>query len=194
MRRAWGLCERHAWGALLGETAYRHGYLHGPVTLYKDLMERAAAAFQLRGPWDARRVAHRLRDRGPCLWCSIGYSRHTRGIAREALVRDGRDPRALRELAERTRPYWSSAVCGRCVEGPTSSRCRRHFREDAAAGMILDVRPHRTLVEDVLAHLDVYSESFVWGHHGSESDQDRAALISAVAWCGGWQGLFAVLE
>jgi hypothetical protein len=194
LRRAWGLCARHAWGAILGEAAYRHGYLHGPVQLYEDLMERAVAAFQLRGPWDARRVARRLRDRGPCLWCSIGYTRDSRGTAREDLIRTGRDPRALREFAGHTRPYWRPTVCGRCVARSSSSRCRRHFREDVSAGIITDVGPHRALIENVLAHLAVYSRSFVWEHHGIESDEDRAALFSAVGWCSGWRGLLAVLE
>lgn len=42
-----------------------------------------------------------------------------------------------------------------------------------------------------LAHVLRYSQSFVWGYHGTETDEDRAALLSAVGWCRGWQGLLA---
>jgi len=33
LRRAWGMCGRHAWGALAVETAFRPGFLHGPALL-----------------------------------------------------------------------------------------------------------------------------------------------------------------
>lgn len=168
--------------------------LRGVEARDQDLMERAVAAFRLRGPWDTRRAARALRDRGRCLWCSLGYTRHSPGVAEENLLRAGRDPHALRELAGRTRAYWSRAVCGRCVELAASARCRRHFREEVSAGLIADVGPHRALVEDVLDHLAVYSRSFVWEHHGIESDEDRAALITAAGWCGGWRGLLVVLD
>jgi len=67
LRRAWGMCRRHSFTLLAVEAAFRHGYLHGPALLYEDLMERALAAFNLRGPLQEIRVAHRLRDTGPCL-------------------------------------------------------------------------------------------------------------------------------
>jgi hypothetical protein len=50
-----------------------------------------------------------------------------------------------------------------------------------------DLARHRILLKDVLEHLGLYRQSFVWGYHGTETDEDRAALISAVGWCSGWQ-------
>jgi hypothetical protein len=81
-------------------------------------------------------------------------------------------------------------VCGTCAGRSAAARCRRHFCEDAARGLA-DVHAQRELVETTAAHLTVYSQSFVWGYHGTESDEDRAALIVAVGWCSGWQGLGA---
>jgi hypothetical protein len=194
LRRAWGFCDRHAWGALLGEAAFRHGYLHGPAVLYEDLMERALRAFERRGPWGARRVAWRLRETGPCLMCELNLRRAPRGAAREAMMKEGRDPRALRALAERTRPYWGPAVCGRCLDRQSPARCRVHFREDALDGRVDNVDEHRALAECILTHLGVYARSFVWGYHDTETDEDRAALISAVGWCSGWRGLMALMK
>jgi hypothetical protein len=194
LRRAWGLCARHAWGAVAGEAAYRHGYLHGPAKLYEDLMERALRAFDPRGPGRAHRVAWRLRARGPCLMCDSGLQRASGGGAPAALLERGRDLRALRELAERTKPYWGPVVCGRCADSPSNARCRVHFLEDTLGPWPRPVDEHRALVAYVLARLAVYSRSFVWGYHDTESDEDRAALLSAVGWCSGWRGLIALIS
>lgn len=190
LRRAWGLCERHAWGAIAGEAAFRHCYLHGPAVLYEDLMERARAAFDTRGPWAVHRIARALRDRGPCLMCDCGLERRSRGAARAELIERGRDLREFRAFLTRTEPFWRGAVCGTCVGRSVAGRCRRHFRDDGTRGLA-DVQAQRELIDTTLEHLRVYSQSFVWGYHGTESDEDRAALIVAVGWCSGWRGLGA---
>lgn len=192
LRRAWGLCERHAWGSIGGEAAFRHGYLHGPTKLYEDLLERARAALGVQGPWAVQRIARMLRERGPCLMCDCGLGPRSRGAARAELVERGRDPREFRAFARRTEPFWRRAVCGTCAGRSAAARCRRHFREDAARGRA-HVHAQRELIETTLEHLRVYSQSFVWGYHGTESDEDRAALIVPVGWCSAWQGLSAVV-
>lgn len=50
LHRAWGMCGRHAWGALAVETSYRYGYLHGPAALYEDLMDRARRTLRRTAP------------------------------------------------------------------------------------------------------------------------------------------------
>jgi hypothetical protein len=192
LRRAWGLCDRHAWGALLGEASYRHGYLHGPALLYADLMTRALHAFDVRGPQKARRVARRLRETGQCLMCEMHLGSRGGGAMREVALREGRDPRALRQVAARTDRYWRPTVCGRCAE-PSVVRCRAHFRDDVLHGAGADVEVQHLLLERTLRHLLLYAKSFVWGHQGRETDEDRAALISAVGWCSGWRGLMTVI-
>jgi len=193
LRRAWGTCERHAWGGLAVETAFRQGYLHGPAVLYDDLMERAVRAFDLRGTWQARRLSRRLRPRGPCMMCELGLGPASRGAARAELLQQGRDPGEFHSLASKTRAYWRRAFCGRCSGDGSSSRCRRHLVEDASRG-VADLAEQRALVRYVAQHLKVYRRSFVWGHHGTETEEDRAALISAVGWCSGWRPLISFLR
>ena len=192
LRRAWGMCARHAWGALLAEASYRHGYLHGPAILYEDLTARALQAFAVRGPRKARRAARRLRATAPCPMCEMDLQARDGGAARVDRLRAGRDPRALRHVAARARPYWRPMVCGRCADRSSPVRCRIHFREDVFHGSGADVEAQRTLLERIARHLVVCVRSFVWGHHGTATDEDRAALIGAVGWCSGWRGLLTL--
>ncbi len=193
LRRGWGLCARHAWGALLGEASYRHGYLHGPALLYEDLMARALHAFEVRGPSRDRRVARRLREKGPCLMCDMDLGSCGGGAMRGGVLREGRDPRALQRFAAETSSFWGSTVCGRCADQPSRVRCRLHFRDDVLSGLGTDLQEQHRLLDRIVRHLLVYARSFVFEHHGTETDEDRAALISAVGWCSGWRGLIAVL-
>jgi hypothetical protein len=186
LRRAWGLCGRHAWGALATEAAFRHGYLFGPAVLYLDIMERALRGFQVRGALQARRLARRLRATGPCLMCEMGFNAASRGSARPELIEEGRDPSYLLSIAAETRAYWRKAVCGRCVTNGASTRCRPHLVEEAALGTMRNLAGHRAVVKDIFEHLRVYKQSFVWGYHGTDTAEDRASLISAVGWCSGW--------
>lgn len=187
LRRAWGFCGRHAWGALAVEAAYRHGYLHGPAVLYMDLMGRALRAFELRGPGQVRRLARRLRATGPCHLCDLNPGRLAGAHVRAERIAEGRDPRALRAFAEQTRRYWWGAVCGRCLGRRSPRRCRPHLVEEASGGDVLDLGAQRAQVQDIVEHLRVYHQSFVWGYHHTETEEDRAALISAVGWCSGWR-------
>jgi hypothetical protein len=193
LRRAWGFCERHAWGALLAEAAFRQGFLHGPAILYEDLMARAAGRFPTGGLWPARRLVHRLRSTGPCLMCDAGFRKGSPGTARPELVRAGQDPAALRAIAAATEQYWRPTVCGECLGVPARARCRPHLVDDAAGRRRPDAEEHRDLVETLTAHLAAYARSFIWEFRGTETRHDRAALISAVGWCSGWRGLLAHL-
>jgi hypothetical protein len=50
LRRAWGFCERHAWGYILVEAAFYRGFMHGASILYEDLLFLALSAFNIKGP------------------------------------------------------------------------------------------------------------------------------------------------
>lgn len=156
-------------------------------------MERALGAFELRGPWGARRAAWRLRETGPCVMCEMNLQRVSGGFAPEALVRAGREPRELCALAMQTKELWWPTVCGRCLGTPARARCRPHFREGAMAGPVVEVAEHRALVQHIVKHMAAYSRSFRWEDRDTETDADRAALISAVGWCSGWHGLMAMV-
>lgn len=192
LRHGWGLCPRHAAGWLIVEAAFRHSYLHGPAVLYDDLMERAVAAFDLHGPWVRERVARQLHARGPCQLCAMGMTSASRGFIRPDRLQTGRDARPWCAFMARTRAYWRPQVCGICAHDGAAARCRRHLCEDITLGHIDSLAPHFELAQDVARHIHRYDGSFCCDSHGSETLQDRAALVSAAGWCGGWQVLLGL--
>jgi hypothetical protein len=186
LRRAWGFCERHAWGELLIEAAFYCGYMHGPALLYEDVLRPALPAFRLRGPLKDWRLARNLSNKGLCPICEMGYGPESKGIARAGLIEKGRDITELLSFARRTEIHWEKAICGRCAKNGSIQRCRRHLIEDASMGLIDSFSTHIALVEYIFHHLSIYHRSFRLEFHGTETEEDRAALISAVGWCSGW--------
>jgi len=192
---AWGLCERHAWVFLSVEAAFRPHLLHTSAILYKDLMGRARHAFRLMGPWKAVRLRYALREQGPCIMCEMGYGPHSRSIAPADLLEWGRDTASLRAFAEATQPWWRATVCGICSGEGTPVRCRRHLRDELLNG----ARAHQVedaghLVRHIREHVLRFSDSFRWELRGTDTQQDRAALIRAVGWCSGWRPLLEFLQ
>jgi len=39
-----------------------------------------------------------------------------------------------------------------------------------------------------------FGRSFRWELRGTDTGEDRAALISAVGWCSGWRPLLSIVE
>jgi len=136
LRNAWGFCERHAWAAMLVESAFRPGFLHGPSILYEDIMSRALSAFDLSGPLLAPRLRFSLREKGPCLMCEMGYGPENEGKASREILERGGNQDHLRAFAHRTEKYWSETVCGVCNNSDSLERCRRHLIEDADRGFL----------------------------------------------------------
>lgn len=194
LRKAWGFCERHAWAAMLVESAFRSSFLHGPSILYEDIMSRAVPAFDLSGPLQDFRLRINLREKGHCFMCEMGFGPDTKGQVRAEIVETGGNPAHLMAFALKTRTYWIGTVCGRCSDSGSLQRCRHHLMEDATKGRLDSVSLHRNLVRNVYNHLVVYTRSFVWGYHGTATEEDRAALISAVGWCSGWRPLLKIME
>lgn len=95
LRKAWGFCERHAWGAVLVEASFRHGYMHGPAILYEDLLEPAVRAANFWGPLKSWRLLKSLRNKGPCMMCEMNLGPEKRGAATADLVERGRGPGKL---------------------------------------------------------------------------------------------------
>ena len=100
---------------------------------------------------------------------------------------------ALQDLAVKTAPYWEKALCGRCAGNDSPQRCRRHLVEEISQGVIKDLSLHVSLVNDIETHMRMYNRSFCHGYHGTDTDEDRAALISAVGWCSGWKTLLSIV-
>ncbi len=193
LRRAWGFCERHAWAAMLVEAAFRPTFLHGPAMLYEDIMSRAAPAFDLFGPLQTLRLRINLRDRAPCLMCEMGYGPGKEGKASQDVIERGANASHLRAFAGKTKEHWAKTVCGICSGSGSSQRCRRHLMEDATNGVVDLLSSHRDLVTYVHNHLLAYARSFVWGYHGTETDEDKAALITSIGWCSGWKPLLQII-
>jgi hypothetical protein len=192
LRRSWGLCDRHSFGFIAIETAYRHDYLHGQAVLYKDLMKRAAAALNAPAPLYAVNVAFKLRATGPCLMCKLEYGPTSKGAARPELIEQGRDLGPIRTFANDTAPYWRVRVCGRCAANDSRPRCRIHVREELISGSC-DAPEQRALVQYIFEHVTRYARSFVWGHHGTDTVEDRGALIEAIGWLAGWRPWLALI-
>jgi len=190
----WGMCERHAWGFISVEAAFREGYLHGPAILYEDLMNRARVVFIIRGPVQTRRIVRKLHAKGPCLMCDMDYGPKSKGSIEAERVQKGRDLSELQALARKTAPYWKRAVCGRCAGTDSSRRCRSHLVQDISRGRITDLSPHAALVDDIAKHIKIYARSFCHGYHGIQTVEDEAALISAVGWCTGWKTLLSIMK
>ena len=192
LRRTWGFCQRHAWGFLAIECAFRDGYLHGSAILYEDLMERAQTAFisSRRGS-----AAWRLRNRGPCPMCDLGYGLHSVGYAQPAVLDRGRDSTNLRRFASETRQYWERYVCGQCLgQGGMEPRCRPHLLADMSQGRLGNLEAEEGFVRYLLNHLKAYSRSFRWEWQDTETSEDRVSLISAVGWLSGWTELLELLK
>jgi hypothetical protein len=192
--KGWGMCERHAWGFISVETAFRQGYMHGPAVLYEDLMNRAQSGFVIRGPMQGWRIMRYIRAKGPCLMCEMEYGPHSKGKAGPDRVQKGRDLSELQALARKTTPYWQKALCGRCAGNDSAQRCRTHLIQEISRGMIRDLSPHAALVDDIAKHIKIYARSFCHGYHGTETDEDAAALISAAGWCSGWKTFLSIMK
>jgi hypothetical protein len=193
LRGAWGMCERHAWGWMVVEAAFRSGYMHGPAVLYEDVMRLAFTMFGLQGPMQTERLKRRLSARGPCLMCEEGYGRDSQWFVKPHLVAQGRDSSEFRALAKTTFPYWREAICGICAGTGAEQRCRKHLIEGEQSDKLRDVSKSRELVSDICHHLAKYARSFQFEYHGTQTEEDTASLISAVGWCCGWGILLSIV-
>lgn len=193
LRGAWGLCERHAMAWIAVEAAFRHCHFHGPAIVYAELMASASRALAVAGPFAGTRLARRLRAKNGCLMCELAIGSESPGYAPAYRLEIGRDLSQLRGFVEATEPYWRKAVCGRCDRSMAQVRCRVHLLQDLAQDPLLCLQPHRDLVANVAGYLARYDDSFRWERRGTDTVEDRAALLSAVGWCGGWATLVALL-
>jgi hypothetical protein len=192
LRRAWGFCERHAWAALAVELCFRPRFLHGPALLYDDLLQRCLAVLSGNAPFRLQRVTRGLRSRGPCLMCTLDLHRAGRGGAQAGIIERGRQTVPLRQFAAELKAHWDATVCSMCSGGGTDVLCRRHLiaqRRLAAA----TIDTHRQMVLDIHTGIVRLARSYVWGNRNTDRPQDRAALVSAVGFLGGWHPLLLLL-
>jgi hypothetical protein len=189
---AWGFCERHAWGHLAVEAAFRPRFLMGPATLYVDLMERALRCCPPRAT--PRHLGRCLANRVPCMMCEMNVRAAGSGAAPPARIERGRGVENLRALLVETRPHWQHAMCGPSSGSPTTLRCRLHLLHDLRFMSATEIGAQLRLLIDIQRHLEVYDRSFVWEHRNSADPEDRAALFAAVGWLSSWRPALALLN
>ena len=194
LRKAWGFCERHAWASILVEMGFRPNYMMGPAILYEDIMSLAISAFDFHGPLGNLRLRRNLREKGQCIMCEMGFGPETKGRASPDIIERGGNSSNLRVFAQKTKKYWERTVCGRCFGNESFQRCRRHLIEDASNGSVGDISFHRGILEYIFEHLVIYARSFRWECHATDTEEDQAALISAIGWCSGWGPLLSILK
>jgi hypothetical protein len=187
LRRAWGFCERHAWGYIFVEAAFYRGFMHGASILYEDLLSLGLSAFNIKGPLKNWRVMKNLISKGPCPMCEMGFGPYSKGIVRPEIIERGRDITELYALARKTETYWEKTICGKCIGNKSNHRCRRHLIEDISNGLTNQLSNHQALVDYIYCHISLYSRSFRLEFQGSQTEEDMSALISAVGWCSGWK-------
>jgi hypothetical protein len=69
-----------------------------------------------------------------------------------------------------------------------------HLLGRISKGESKDIEKQRALIERLHAELQLYSRSFRWEYHDTETTGNKASLIGAVGWCSGWRTLFDILE
>lgn len=194
--RGFGFCERHAWAHLNVEMAFREEHLLGPVILYRGLIEKALQAIQPHHKIWPGLHARQLQAAGPCFLCALNLDHASGGAAPPARLERGRDSGGLRAFAIGLAPLWRLNVCAVCAgqacDAVTSRYCRPHLLADQTTHRPFDVSSQQATLQELSMRLARYEESFAAGS-GDPSDQDRAALISAVGWCSGWRPLLVLL-
>lgn len=197
LRRAWGLCERHAWGALAVEMAFRSDYVLGPAILYADLLERCLTMLPRAGPLRAARAHLRLRPTGACMMCTMELAWATGGAAKPERLERGRRTNALTRYALAYQPYWQTNVCRLCARqlaraapSPMAPPCLPHLlgRGDVDAGML------RPFLECTYQHVSTLDRSFMPENTGTATPQVCASLLTAVGWFSGWRPLLILMD
>jgi len=191
---AWGLCTRHAAAWLGVEGAFRSGRFHGPAIVYAELMGMARRALAPSGRLAGARVRRALRPRAECLMCEAGFGAGSPGFVPGRRLEIGRDASRLIEFMRATESSWRGSVCGRCARSAAPSRCRLHLLEDLARDPLLVLGPHRESLARLAVHLERYERSFRWEERGSDTVEDRGALVGAMGWCSGWARLLELMR
>ena len=192
----WGMCPRHALAFFVVEAAFRPHLIHGSTILYNELMRHAVdllGGHGLYGLAPAGIARRWLSPSGPCHMCSLGYDASSQGSAPPERIAHGRDLTNARAFARESECGWLPHVCGRCAATDSDALCRPHLIEilKQDGGSVLHMQ--RSTVTNIATHLARFEHAFRWDSRGTDTDEDRGALIAAIGWCSGWQDILQVL-
>ncbi|CAB3793648.1 hypothetical protein LMG28688_03781 [Paraburkholderia caffeinitolerans] len=185
----WGMCARHALAFFCVEAAFRPHLIHGSTILYNELMHHADHLLGGHGLYSvapAGVARHRLRPSGPCHMCSLGYGPESSGNAPPERLAYGRDLANARAFASENRDGWLPYICGQCAGNGSGVLCRAHLIAAMEHDGATVLRHHGATVSRISVHLGRFEHSFRWDSRGTDSAEDRGALIAAIGWCGGW--------
>lgn len=192
----WGMCPRHALGFFCVEAAFRPHLIHGSTILYNELMRRASHLLDEHGLYGLAPVGiarHRLRASGPCHMCNLGYGPGSPGNAPPERLAQGRDLANARAFAQENRDGWLQHVCGICAGNGSDVLCRPHLIESMTREATPTLRHHRATASSIAEHLARFEHAFRWDSRGTDSTQDRGALIASIGWCSGWSEVLQTL-
>lgn len=188
----WGLCARHSLAFFVVESSFRPHLIHGCTILYSELMRRAVKHLSDEGIHSLipeRLARHFLRTSGPCHICDLGYGPHSSGNAPPERLEQGRDMSNAIRFASDNFKGWQSHVCGVCSGDGSPALCRPHLVAAMETGGSASVASQRERVKDIASHMDRFDNSFRWEQRGTDTAEDRGALIAAIGWCSGWRTL-----
>ena len=188
----WGLCARHSLAFFVVESSFRPHLIHGCTILYSELMRRAARHLSDDGIHSLipeRLALHFLRTSGPCHMCALGYGPHSPGNAPPERLAQGRDMSSAIRFASENSSGWQPYVCGACSGNGSGPLCRSHLVATVEGERGKSAAAQRGMVKNIAAHMDRFDNSFRWEQRGTDSVEDRGALIAAIGWCSGWESL-----
>jgi hypothetical protein len=194
LRNSWGFCQRHMAGWLIIESAFHNNYLHGPSILLDDLIGRAQKhLYRYQVPMVA---AVRLRNKKPCLMCSLGYNKKSTGYANANIMRRGLDMSYLRQYAHETGIYWRKFVCPQCVGDPENEGilCRTHLIHELSQNKNSSINSQSASIDYLHEQLTFFSRSFRWEYRGTETSECKASLISVAGWLSGWTEFINLID
>jgi hypothetical protein len=188
----WGLCARHSLAFFVVESSFRPHLIHGCTILYSELMRRAAKHLSDEGLHSLipdRLTLHFLRTSGPCHICDLGYGPHSPGNAPHERLEQGRDIGSATRFANENQSGWRSHICGICSGNGSAALCRPHLVAAMEADGAKSAAAQRERVKQIASHMDRFDNSFRWEQRGTDTAEDRGALIAAIGWCSGWRNL-----
>jgi hypothetical protein len=188
----WGLCPRHALAFFIVESSFRPHLIHGCTILYAELMKRALKYLStdgIHGLVPDRLTLHFLRVSGPCHLCDLGYGPQSAGNAPAERLEQGRDASCAIRFATENSNGWLPYVCGVCAGTDSVALCRPHLVAAMEREGVRCAASQAERVKVIASHMNRLDNSFRWEQRGTDTSEDRGALLAAMGWCNGWSSL-----
>lgn len=175
LRRAWGLCPRHAWALAALEAELTRGVAYDTTALHALVIGRAARVASTMGALTAAALRRRIASAAGCATCE-----YVSGHQPAASPRPPTDtfPCFARLLGEAA-PALARVACPACLdgEGPV---CRPHLLAGVLSGHRLAPQ-----LRDLARRLAALRDGLVTDAHPLRGDE-AVAWIEGLGWLAGW--------